>query len=33
MLVLFLRQDSLIYYPNEGAREYEATPAWFGIAC
>lgn len=31
MLVLFLRQDSLLYYPNLGGREYEATPAQLGM--
>lgn len=31
LLVLFLRQDSLIYYPNLGGREYEATPAQAGL--
>lgn len=31
MLVLFLRQDSMIYYPDLGGREYEATPAQFGM--
>lgn len=30
-LALFLRQDSLIYYSDEGGREYEATPAQFGM--
>ncbi|BBI99829.1 hypothetical protein FGKAn22_15220 [Ferrigenium kumadai] len=31
MLVLFLRQDSLVYYPDLGGREYEATPAQAGL--
>lgn len=31
MLVLFLRQDSMIYYPDLGGREYEATPAQLGM--
>lgn len=31
MLVLFLRQDGMIYYPELGGREYEATPAQFGM--
>lgn len=31
MLVLFLRQDGMVYYPNLGGREYEATPAQTGL--
>lgn len=32
MLVLFLRQDSMVYYPDLGGREYETTPAQAGLA-
>lgn len=32
MLVLFLRQDGMIYYPELGGRDYESTPAQFGMS-
>ncbi len=31
MLMLYLRQDGMIYYPDLGGREYEATPAQLGM--
>lgn len=31
MLVLFLRQDSMVYYPEMPGRDYEATPAQAGM--
>lgn len=32
LLVLFLLQERLIYYPNQPGREYEATPSQIGLA-
>lgn len=32
LLMLFLRQDGLVYYPDLPGREYEATPAQYSLS-